>query len=253
MFGAFVVACHNSTEAPIVQNAKPVSHGTGSVTGIVTRGGKPLANALVVVETRGELEQPFTPIAQTAADGRFAIANVPAGEHAVEVMSDRTAFVDDARQVVTVTMGKPAEVALEVHAGRIEVYVSAQTNPGPALNEILMSNVFLFRGPTAVRTVYDVFSEYGESPALRGGTMASPDGMAIFHDIPAGHYTLCVSAARHPGPAHSTVKQRVKIMKESALDCRPVTVEPKSELEIQSQELVIQVPRARTASVTSSK
>jgi hypothetical protein len=238
---ALVGACHPPTDARPLKNQ--ATEDTGSVTGIVTTDGKPLANTAVVIETRGQFE-PEQLVAETGADGRFAIANVPVGEHAVQAIADRTAFVDDARAVVTVAAGKAVDVALEMHIGTIDLTVSAQTTPPPALHELMLSDAFLFRGPTVVRTVYEVYNEYGYMPALRGYNMSLDEGaMAIFHGIPPGNYTLCLSAARHPGPDTPTPEQWRKLIQDTALACRSVTVQPKGELEVQAQELDIAVPR----------
>ena len=173
--------------------------GTGLITGVVTeaRTGAPLAAVLVKIQSTGQ--QSFS-----AADGRFEIADVPAGLQTVLVSVVGYGLV---RREVVVVAGSPVDVVIPVAEGAStyveDVAVSAspfrEAEPGVASQSVLGSRDLLaLRGLVAddpfravqvlpgVSTGDDFRAEFalrGLGPSNIGIAVDGVDSPLLFHTV----------------------------------------------------------------------
>lgn len=174
------------------QIADLVLQPTGALEGMVTRGGKPLADVVVIANPRGANRSNF--FVTTGPDGRFGFDALSGGAYAVSAMIQDGNNPRDAHiRAATVEPGQRAKLDIQIPADGLTLKVVVATEGRAAVQA---SYVALLAGRFDATNVADLRTLY--QPPGTGALYVRPARgaePAQFQRVPPGTYSLCVAVA----------------------------------------------------------
>ena len=207
--------------------------GYGSVTGKVTRKGKPLANATVGWSSKGGGAS--AAFGQTADDGTFTFARVPEGTIIVQAMQAGMITMKATSVTVEVTAGRPTTAPIDIPVGDITLTVTIKPAAGAQVDA---AQVFLFGG-----TVAYVSGKQLTDAMFAGGVqgmkfwLGKALPMPVFDELVAGTYSAC-SIPITGSMSDATLMQRIQEnLATLKVYCKQVTVKPAPLAQELTQEL----------------
>lgn len=159
----------------------------GSVEGVVTKNGKPVKDAVILITPRkrdgtisvsGDLK--------TGADGRFLAPRVASGEMEVQALRGSMLGIQKPTPI-TVEAGKRARVALELTGGDATLTVEVKAQKGQRVDS---ADVALFDGAAQVANGEDMLERANRDGSGRQ-SFWSRFVPTAFPDLQPGAYTLC--------------------------------------------------------------
>lgn len=153
-----------------------------TVAGVVVRDAKPMSGATVMLFGG----QAGMRLAETGADGRFSIPGLPPGEYQVSVQSNMMGGGNTSQKVTVTETGDPAELRLEVSSLAVTgSVVDAETGKPVPLAQVLLLAPSSGRGGS----LQDMVARQ------RGQSFTGNDGTFSIENVPAGAFTVRVSAS----------------------------------------------------------
>lgn len=175
-----------------VTGLRIVLRGYGSLTGTVTRKGKPVAGATVSAAPIGSSGQAV--FVTAGPDGKFVLDKVPEGPTAVQAMKQQMMSTFNASRQVQVVAGRAADASIDIPAGEIALTVKVQPKPNETVNAAWL---LLVRGGFAAANGKALMDAFLAVQGASGGGAAGAEiwlggaTFPTFRELVAGSYTVC--------------------------------------------------------------
>jgi protocatechuate 3,4-dioxygenase beta subunit len=209
----------------------------GSLEGIVTAGGRPVAQAMVQATQGGS---GHVTIATAGADGRFVFDRLPAGElHITAMQVDGMGTLSGTSQAVVVA-GQRAQIVVDIPVGDVTLTVEVKARPGATVNA---AQVFVARGVLSVKTGKELNALAG-SGGNNGMRMAFWFGGAAptFEKLAPGPISICsipITGSMSDPTFTQRLQENVDVLE---VHCMPHTVAPGPAKQSLVQELPSMTP-----------
>ncbi len=215
----------------------------GSVEGVVTKNGKPVKGAIILIMPR-KRDGGFAVSGEvtTGADGRFLASKVAAGEMEVQVMRGNL-LGNQKTTPITVEAGKRAKVALEATGGDAKLTVEVKAQKGQRVSS---ADVALFDGAVQIANG-EVMLERANQDGAGRFSFWSSYAPTEFPDLQPGAYTLCGVPFTGDMMDRELMQRAFHHRNKRPAICKPVTVtaapaEQKVTLELPSMPELPPVP-----------
>lgn len=196
--------------------------GFGSIAGVVTSKGQPLSGVTVSESSTGGTAQAM--FAQTGADGSYAMAKVPEGQHVLNALQPAMMSLKSTSVTASVTVGKQSIVNIDIPVGSISLDVTVKALPG---NKVDAAQVFLFHGavsPANGKQLTDGIFQAGVQGMKFWFGPGKPD--AVFDELVAGPFTICTVPITGDMSDPTFLGRIQENMESIKVYCKPVTVAP---------------------------
>jgi len=161
--------------------------GYGSISGVVTMKGKPIAKVNVGASAKGGGATAV--FAMTDDEGKYTIAKVAEGEQVVQAMKTGMMEMKTGKTTAVVVAGQQVTANIEIPVGEIALTVTIKALPN---HQVDGAQVFLYSGMVAISTgkqlTDTMFSGGAQGMKLWLGK-ALP--MPVFDELVAGDYSMC--------------------------------------------------------------
>jgi uncharacterized GH25 family protein len=161
--------------------------GYGSISGVVTMKGKPLAKVNVGASAKGGGATAV--FATTDDEGKYTIAKVAEGEQIVQAMKTGMMEMKTGKTTAVVVAGQQVVANIEIPVGEIALTVNLKALPNHKLDG---AQVFLYSGMVAISTgkqlTDTMFSGGAQGMKLWLGKNLP---MPVFEELVAGDYSMC--------------------------------------------------------------
>jgi uncharacterized GH25 family protein len=166
---------------------KLVLHGFGSIAGVVTSKGQPLAAMVMATPKTGGAQ--FVSV-QSGADGAFVIDKVAEGSHRLSATRMGNMSMQSSDSVeVQVKAGERVTANLVIPSGDLTVSIEIKPKAGAKVDA---AQVFLFRGVVGAKSVKDLMDEFTGGGANAGGMQFwTGGGPAKFEETLPGRVSVC--------------------------------------------------------------
>jgi hypothetical protein len=159
---------------------------TGSLRGRVTVNGKPAGRLAVLIAPTSGAQHIV--MVQSDSDGAFQARRVAQGPTKVSAMKGMMGG-NMTSKVVEVRSGQSERIQIDIHEGTVNLTVKLKDAAGQHPNA---AQAFLFPGSVAPKTGGEVNQIFLGSASDAKMTFAATGEAAIFQNVPAARYSLCV-------------------------------------------------------------